>query len=136
MSTDTYVEDCWMPAAVGTASQVDATTDRPCTCVHPRPRRRQRVQSAALGDLACPHDRGAIHTPMVRALRHGHLTREHLHERLILLDRRQPPPPAASATLQGLRGISHLTLLSQRHAPTPMLRNQTSQTGHDPRITT
>ena len=54
-----------------------------------------------LGDLAGPHDRGAVHTPMVRALDHGHLTREHLHERLILLHGRQPPPPAASATLQG-----------------------------------
>ena len=46
------------------------------------------------------------------------------------------PTPAASATLQGLRGISHLTLLSQRHAPTPMLCNQPSKSGHDPRITT
>ena len=74
---------------------------------------------------------------MVRALRDGHLTGEHLHERLVLLHRRQePPPPAASATLQGLRGISHLTLLSQRHAPTPMLRNQRPKTGHDPRLTT
>ena len=89
-----------------------------------------------LATSRAPHDRGAVHTPMVRALDHGHLTREHLHERLILLHRRQPPPPAASATLQGLRGISHLTLLSQRHAPTPTLRNQPSKTGHDPRITT
>ena len=64
------------------------------------------------------------------------IAREHLHERLILLHRRQPPPPAASATLQGLRGIRHLTLLSQRHAPTPTLRNRRPKTGHDPRITT
>ena len=74
--------------------------------------------------------------PMVRALDHGHLTGEHLHERLILLHRRQPPPPGASATLQGPQGISHLTLLSQRHAPTPTLRNQPPETGHDPRTIT
>ena len=32
--------------------------------------------------------------PMIRALRHSHLTGQHLHERLILLHRRQPPLPA------------------------------------------
>ena len=70
----------------------------------------------------------AVHTPMV-ALDHGHLTRE-LHERPCTGDNRRLRP------LRGLRGISHLTLLSQRHAPTPTLRNQPSKTGHDPRITT
>ena len=32
---------------------------------HPRPRRRQRPRvGAELGDLACPHDRGAVRPPM------------------------------------------------------------------------
>ena len=46
------------------------------------------------------------------------------------------PPPAPAATLPRLRHIGHLTLLSQRHARTPMLRDQRPKTGHDPRITT
>ena len=81
----------------------------------PGTRRRQRVQSALLGDLAGPHDRGAVHTPMVRALRDGHLTREHLHERLVLLHRRQPPPPTAAS--RGVRYAPRASRYQSSDAP-------------------
>ena len=51
-------------------------------------------------------------------------------------NRRLPRRPLRSKGLEVSVVAGHLTLLSQRHAPTPTLRNQRPETGHDPRTIT